>query len=167
MITLFLGGNKSGKSSHALECFLAAPGPHRLLVTGKAMDMAFRHQIIDHKRERPASLAVHEVNADLPAALDKAKQEAGSALADSLDYWLFTCINSGLQEEKTAELVALLSDWSGPELFLVSCEVGLGPIAGDSATRTFVRNLGALNQTIARLADSVYLVAAGLPLKLK
>lgn len=167
MITLILGGNKSGKSSHALDLLLASPGPHRMLVTGKAMDLAFRDQILDHKLERPASLAVHEVNTDLPAALDKAKQEVGSALADSLDYWLFSCINGCLQKEKTAELVTSLSNWSGPDLFLVSCEVGLGPLAGDSSTRTFARALGALNQAVARAADNVYLVAAGLPLKLK
>lgn len=167
MITLVLGGNKSGKSRFALDSFLEAPGPHLLVVTGKARDMAFREQIMEHKRERPADLAVCEVGTDLPQTLDQATKELGSALTDSLDYWLFSCIDNGLAKEKTAELVQVLSSWTGPELFFVSCEVGLGPLPGNSASRAFARELGALNQAVAACANRVYLVVAGLPLQLK
>lgn len=167
MITLVLGGNKSGKSDFALDALLQGPRPHRLLATGKALDLDFRKQIMDHRRTRPASLAVCEVSLDLPAALDKATKEVGSALVDSLDYWLFSCIGEGLHKEKTAELVSVLSDWTGPELFLVSSEVGLGPLAATAETRLFARRLGALNQAVAAIAHRAYLITAGLPVKLK
>lgn len=167
MITLILGGNKSGKSAFALRLLADAPGPHLFLPTGKAMDMAFRDQIMDHKRERTPQTRVLETGADLPESIDQATVGFGSALVDSLDFWLFSCFDGMLQEEKTAALVATLSHWSGPELFLVSCEAGLGPIAADSETRRFIRALGALNQAVAAVADKVYLVAAGLPLQLK
>ncbi|MGE4505589.1 MAG: bifunctional adenosylcobinamide kinase/adenosylcobinamide-phosphate guanylyltransferase, partial [Desulfovibrionaceae bacterium] len=81
--------------------------------------------------------------------------------------WLFSCIEEKLQDERTATLLATLSKWSGPELFLVSCEIGLGPLPASGATRRFTRALGGLNQEVAVLADKVFLVAAGLPLELK
>ncbi len=167
MITLILGGNKSGKSSFALKALLENQGPHLLLPTGKARDMSFREQIMAHKQERPAKLAVHEIGLDLPATLDKAKQGFNSILVDSVDYWLFSCIDSKLQQDKAAELMTLLSTWSGPELYLVSGEISLGPLSAQAETRHFVRELGALNQAIAAVANRVQLVVAGLPLKLK
>ncbi|MGE4506053.1 MAG: bifunctional adenosylcobinamide kinase/adenosylcobinamide-phosphate guanylyltransferase, partial [Desulfovibrionaceae bacterium] len=142
MITFVLGGNKSGKSSYALRSLLAAPGPRLFLPTGKARDLAFREQIMDHKRERPADMHVLEAGADLPEALDQATNGFGSVLADSLDFWLFSCIVEKLQDESTATLLATLSKWSGPELFLVSCEIGLGPLPASGATRRFTRALG-------------------------
>ncbi len=167
MITLILGGNKSGKSNFALKTLLKNQGPHLLLPTGKALDLSFRKQIMDHKQKRPAKLAVHEIDQDLPATLDKARQMFGSILVDSVDYWLFSCIDSKLQKKKIADLISLLSSWSGPELCLVSCDISLAPLSGQAETRHFVRELGALNQAIATLADRVQLVVAGLPLKLK
>ncbi|MBU1248919.1 MAG: bifunctional adenosylcobinamide kinase/adenosylcobinamide-phosphate guanylyltransferase, partial [Proteobacteria bacterium] len=86
MITLILGGNRSGKTGFALTSLLQSPGPHKLLVTGKARDLAFREQIMTHKRERPTELAVIEVDLDLPLALDKATYALGSVLVDSLDF---------------------------------------------------------------------------------
>ena len=58
-------------------------------------------------------------------------------------------------------------DPGGPELIVVSAETGLGPVAGDAATRQFIDALGALNQVAAALAHDVRLIAAGLSVQLK
>ncbi len=55
---------------------------------------------------------------------------------------------------------------SGP-VILVSNEIGLGVIPLGSEVRAFVDRLGSLNQALARHADRVTLMAAGLPLFLK
>lgn len=164
MITFVLGGNASGKSGFAQGLFDAAPGPGVFVATGKARDMAFREQIAAHRRERRADLPVLEAGADLPVVLNRAKKDYAKILADSLDFWLFACLEAGGDPE---ELVRSLTDWSGPELFLVSCEIGLCPVAADAGTRDFVRRLGTLNRKVAEIADRVYLVAAGLPVTLK
>ncbi len=52
-------------------------------------------------------------------------------------------------------------------VILVSNEVGLGVVPLGEVSRLFVDHAGWMNQAIARQADSVTLIAAGLPLALK
>ncbi|AGW12495.1 putative cobalbumin biosynthesis protein [Megalodesulfovibrio gigas DSM 1382 = ATCC 19364] len=182
MHRLVLGGEKSGKSAWAMARFLDDSGPHRLLVTGKARDLAFRQQIERHRQERAPSLFVEEVAAApqaLPLALERAA-EAGMAavLVDSVDFWLFAAAQSQDTPDpdriadriatailRLADTLDTLQDYLA--VTLVSCETGLGPIAADAVTRRFVRSLGACNQALARCCEEVVLVAAGLPLFLK
>ncbi|NDV19505.1 cobalamin biosynthesis protein [Pseudodesulfovibrio sp. JC047] len=167
MITLILGGNKSGKSDFALDVLSKAEQPGVFIATGKAKDFAFREQIAKHRRERSATLEVIEVSEDLPQALRQAKLHFPSVLVDSLDYWIFACREAGCADEKTQELMDVLTDWDSTNLILVSCETGLGVLPASGEVRAFVRSLGALNKSIAEQADQAFLVAAGLPLTLK
>lgn len=166
-ITLILGGASSGKSARSLELLLQADEPRLLIATGRGLDQDFRERVLEHKRARPADLAVREVLTDLPQALMQATTGFRSILVDSLDFWLFSCLEAGLAEERTTDLIETLTGWTGPELFLVSCETGLGPAARDAATRAFVTALGELNQQVGGLASRVELVAAGQALRLK
>ncbi|MGE4551687.1 MAG: bifunctional adenosylcobinamide kinase/adenosylcobinamide-phosphate guanylyltransferase [Desulfovibrionaceae bacterium] len=167
MITLILGGNKSGKSARALDLVAAAPGPACLVVTGRALDMDFREQILEHKRTRERSLPVLESGPHLPHTLQTATTAFRTVLVDGLDFWLYSVMDQGDPEGNTAELVRALDVWTGPDLFLVSLETGLGPLPSDPAHIRFVQRLGRLNQALARAADRVELVAAGLALQLK
>lgn len=167
MITLVLGGNKSGKSAFALDLLAKAPGPPLFVATGKAMDMDFRRQILDHKQDRGPALPVVESGPGLPAALGSITKGYGSVLIDSLDFWLFSCIPNESDDQDIELLLDVLQDWNGPDLILVSCEIGLGPLPAGREARFFVRRLGRLNQAVARFADQVFLICAGLPLTLK
>ncbi len=53
------------------------------------------------------------------------------------------------------------------KVILVSNEVGMGIVPLGAINRQFQDEQGRLNQAVAQLADEVYFVAAGLPLKLK
>ncbi|WP_432735381.1 bifunctional adenosylcobinamide kinase/adenosylcobinamide-phosphate guanylyltransferase [Maridesulfovibrio sp. FT414] len=167
MITFILGGNRSGKSDYALDVFSAYSGRKCFIATGKARDMAFRQQIMEHRRERDPSIPVLESGADLHEVLLRAKKDYDHLLVDSLDFWMFSCSQHAEGEYCIGEVVRLLSQWEGPDVVLVSCEVGLGPIPMTRELRGFVRSLGSLNRKMAALADEAYLVAAGLPLTLK
>ena len=167
MITLILGGNKSGKSDFALDLLAKGPKPALFVATGKAKDLEFREQIIKHRKTRGPEVEVVEVSEDLPQTLIQAKLQFPSVLVDSLDYWLFSCQESGCEREKIKEFLIVLEQWGTTDLTLVSCETGLGPLPGGSSVRAFVRSLGALNQSVAQSADQAFLVAAGLPLILK
>ncbi len=167
MITFILGGNKSGKSDYALEIFSKYSGRKCFIATGKARDMAFRKQIMDHRRERDPAIPVFEAGSDLHQVLVRARKEYDHLLVDSLDFWMFSCFGQSNGEQMVGEVVRLLSEWEGPDVVLVSCEVGLGPLAMSREVREFVRGLGGLNRRIAAIADEAYLVAAGLPLTLK
>ncbi len=167
MITLVLGGEKSGKSDFALELLLAAPAPRLFVATGKALDPAFREQIRRHRQERPADIPVAEAGADLAGVLAMARGRRGSVLVDSLDFWLFACRQAPGGRDHVQEFLACLDSWDACTVILVSAEIGLGPIAASAETRAFVRALGELNRAVARRADTAWLVAAGLPLQLK
>lgn len=167
MITLVLGGNKSGKSDFALNLLTQTRTPALFIATGKARDLEFREQIRQHRQNRAPDIEVMEIAEGLPQSLQKAKLHFPSLIVDSLDYWLFSCREVDCDEEKIQEFLDVLDDWDNTDLILVSCETGLGPLPAGSAVRDFVRSLGALNQRIAKVADRVYLVAAGLPLTLK
>lgn len=167
MIALILGGEKSGKSDFALEQLLAAPEPRLFVATGKALDPAFRAQIGRHRQERPTDIPVAEAGADLAGVLSAARSRYACVLVDALDFWLFTCHQSPDPDTHIHALLACLDSWGKSDIFLVSAEIGLGPVAAMSETRAFVRALGELNRAVARRAHKAWLVAAGLPLQLK
>lgn len=172
MIRLVLGGQKSGKSDHALELLRQAPEPRLFVATGRARDAAFRAQIAAHRASREKDLPVCEPGLDLAGALDRALGQGGAALVDSLDFWLFSCrqAGNGSAAAATAALLEVLSglrEQQAPEVIIVSTESGLGALPAEAAARDFYRALGALNQSVAALALDVRLVVAGLPFRLK
>jgi adenosylcobinamide kinase/adenosylcobinamide-phosphate guanylyltransferase len=66
----------------------------------------------------------------------------------------------------TERLVAALAAREGTTV-LVSNEVGYGIVPENALARRFRDEAGFLNQKIAAVADSVTLVVAGLPMKVK
>lgn len=167
MIRLYLGGERSGKSALAERAFLADPGPHLVLATAQAQDPGFRAQVLAHRQARPATLRVAEAGRDLPEVLARGLTSSRAVLVDGLDFWLFACRERpGLVEERVAALLAVLDSVREAAVTLVSCEVGLGPVPADRATRAFVRGLGGLNQALAGRADAVFLAVAGRALPL-
>ncbi len=103
----------------------------------------------------------------MPRALLEAKKDYAAVLVDSLDFWLYLCIQEQRETDLTQALFDILKAWKGPELILVSCEIGFSPLPGSCEARTFLKRLGRLNQAVAALAHEAHLVVAGLPLVLK
>lgn len=168
MIRLVLGGEKSGKSDLAYGLFQDAPGPGVIMAMGLARDAGFRSQILMHRLRRDPAVPVKEPGLELGRALIEARASGLNVLVDSLDFWVFASMEQG--EDRTEELADTLAGFSAPgspECVLVSCEVGLGPIAPTSLVRRFARAQGALNQRLASLAGDVRLVIAGLSISLK
>ncbi|GAB6059937.1 bifunctional adenosylcobinamide kinase/adenosylcobinamide-phosphate guanylyltransferase [Desulfonatronum parangueonense] len=168
MITLILGGEKSGKSGWALHHLLQAPEPRLFVGTARAQDLEMRRRIREHRRDRPAHLPAREADIDLPAILAQEIPNHAAILVDSLDFWLFSCIQADQEESLRESLLECLRvATSTTHIILVSSEIGFGPIQTSPQTRSFVRSLGLLNQQVAALADEVTLIVAGLPLWLK
>jgi len=167
MIHLVIGGANSGKSDYALEKLLSLPGPAIMIVTGKAGDFAFRRQILDHQRSRPNGLPVLEAGADLAGTLADVGENHRAVLVDAVDFWYYSCGPAQAREEMVARMLGVLRNWKNSELILVSSEVSLGPVPGDAQTMSFVRGLAGLNREMAKTADTVTLISAGLPLVLK
>lgn len=160
---LVLGGARSGKSAYAEG--LLRDRPDRLYVaTGQAHDHEMAARIARHRDSRGPSWRTIEAPVALPETL---AIHPGPALVDCLTLWLTNLIlGDHPLEPAFAGLERVLTDRTSPTV-LVASEVGLGIVPGDALSRRFRDEAGLLHQRIARLATSVVLVAAGLPLRLK
>ena len=154
MITLVLGGARSGKSEVAERLAAQLPAPLTYVATGIATDDDMAARIAAHRARRPASWATVEAGADLAAAL---RATAGSVLVDALGTWVAASPELTVDVD---DLCRALAERSG-DAVLVSDEVGLGVHPPTEVGRRFRDVLGTVNQAVAAVADDVVLVVAG------
>ncbi len=160
MITLVLGGSRSGKSAvgERLAASLGAPVTYLpTLDVGDDAELADR--VAAHRSRRPADWVTLEAGAGLVAALRAA---TGTALVDSLGPWVAAA--EGMVAD-VDDLCAALTNRRGHSV-VVSEEVGMGVHPSSAAGRVFRDALGTVNQAVAGVADDVLLVVAGRVLRL-
>lgn len=164
MITLVLGGTRSGKSEVAEALVAATPGPVTYVATGQVTDDDMAARIAAHRARRPASWTTVEAGRDLPGALARL---AGTVLVDSLGTWVAG--HPDLAPDAAGLCAALRARESagGGDTVVVSEEVGLGVHAPTDVGRRFADALGALNRLVADEADRAVLVVAGRVLPLE
>lgn len=165
-LTLILGGARSGKSARAEALLTAHPGPWLYLATAQAHDAEMRDRVARHRADRVPGWETSEVPLDLAQAL--AETAPGRpVLIDCLTLWLTNTLLAGRDvETECARLTTQLATPRGPWI-AVSNETGLGIVPDNALARTFRDAAGRLNQQVAAVADTVLLVVAGLPLKVK
>ena len=172
MIELIIGGARSGKSALAEERARESGWPVIYIATAEAGDHEMAQRIAHHQRQRPAGWRVIEEALCLAKVLKQQAAAQHFILVDCLTLWLTNLLcrdeanNSALLETETAALLEILPNLPG-RIVLVSNEVGSGIVPLGAINRVFVDEQGRLNQRLARIADRVTLVAAGLPLELK
>ena len=160
MITLVLGGARSGKSTYAERLMGRLPLPTTYVATllvGDDQDLSAR--VARHRQRRPADWGTLEAGLDLPIVV---RALEGSMLLDSLGPWV------ALHEDgqvDSATLCRALTERTGDSV-VVSEEVGLGVHPSSAAGRHFRDALGTINQDVAAVADQVLLIVAGRALPL-
>ena len=165
MLTLVLGGARSGKSRHAEALLTALPPPWLYLATGQAHDAEMRERIERHRLGRDPGWRTVEVPLALDDALDAA--EALPVLVDCLTLWLSNLLLGNHDvAAATDALLAALARRRAPTV-LVGSEVGLGLVPDTPLGRRFRDEAGLLHQAVAARADRVRLVVAGLPVSVK
>ena len=161
MITLVLGGARSGKSGVAESLAEDASNTVTYLATGVVgADADFARRIAEHRRRRPATWATLECGAALVEALAGLE---GTVVVDALGTWL--AAHDDFEVDAKALLDAL--DARSGDSIVVSDEVGLGVHPESAVGRAFRDALGRLNQAVAARADTVLLVVAGCVLVVK
>ncbi|MHB1534566.1 MAG: bifunctional adenosylcobinamide kinase/adenosylcobinamide-phosphate guanylyltransferase [Acidimicrobiales bacterium] len=162
MITLVLGGARSGKSALAERLTMAYGAPVTYLATAVVDpgDADLVARIAAHRSRRPSGWRTVECGADLPAALAGI---TGSVLVDALGTWVAAAPDFAADSES---LCAVLRRRKGDSV-IVSDEVGLGVHPSTGAGVRFRDVLGRLNVEVAEVADEVLLVVAGRALRLQ
>lgn len=160
MITLVLGGARSGKSAVAEQLVRRHPDPVTYVATmvlGDDPDLAARVAL--HRQRRPPAWATMEAGSHLA---DSLRDLTGTALVDSLGPWLSA---QPAMAVDAGALCSALVERHGDSV-VVSDEVGMGVHPSTAAGRQFRDALGSLNQAVAMVADRAYLVVAGRALPL-
>ena len=176
-ITLLLGGARSGKSSYAQRLADESGKSVTFLATAQALDDEMSARIKKHKAERPADWQTLEVPLDSASHVGQIKSDvvildcmtllATNLLMqfvkdDLVDEAPFT---KAIHEEVDDLLVAIRAgekDW-----IIISNEIGLGLVPPYQMGRVYRDLLGWANQRLAREADKVIFMVAGIPMVVK
>jgi adenosylcobinamide kinase/adenosylcobinamide-phosphate guanylyltransferase len=137
-------------------------------------------RIDTHRRERPPHWRVREAPLRLAAALQEEGRTGDLLLLDCLTLWTANCLWPPLAPERADDFQPDLTGWhaerdaflsslraTSSEVIVVSNEVGTSVVPETPAARLFRDEQGRLNQLVAATCDSVFLVTAGLALRLK
>lgn len=186
-LILVLGGARSGKSSYA-ETFAAGIARKRSVLyvaTATAEDAEMEDRIARHRAARPSHWRTVETPVDPATAIRE--QNAGDDVAVILldcvtllvSNLLLDSAHADFDEQRfdvveaearvTTAIAVLLAAWreTRATLILVSNEVGMGLVPPYPLGRIYRDVLGRVNALLAREADVVLLLVAGLPVELK
>lgn len=173
MLTLVIGGARSGKSRWALKYGEALSDYEKFYYVATAIpfDEEMKKRIEKHRQERSPRWHVFEEPVELPHLLRELKDKEAVILIDCLTIWLSNLIFYKREISSYRELlVEELRQFCGHErswVIAVTNEVGLGIVPETEIGRFFRDEAGILNQNIAEIADEVYFIVAGIPLLLK
>lgn len=165
-VILITGGARSGKSTRAEARVREFVGKPVYIATAEALDQEMHERIARHRARRGDDWIEREVPLDLVTALDDT-DGTGVRLVDCLTLWLSNLLHAERNWRMEADgLAAALVRQRSP-VVLVTNEVGMGIVPDNALAREFRDAAGLLNQIIARVADEVEFVVAGLPLRVK
>lgn len=174
MLTLIIGGARSGKSRYAQA--LCEDARHVLFVATASAECADEEmcaRISRHRAERP-----HDwITIEEPLYLERVVREAppgATLLIDCITLWVSNLMweHKALADDDRANIIlrrvaGFTQAAQERQVVAVSNEVGSGIVPDNNVGRAFRDVQGLVNQSLARVATRVVLVVAGLPLVLK
>ncbi|NLH80163.1 MAG: bifunctional adenosylcobinamide kinase/adenosylcobinamide-phosphate guanylyltransferase [Phyllobacteriaceae bacterium] len=163
-----LGGARSGKTSVALARAETSGLKPVMVATAQAFDAEMEARIAAHRAERGPAWGVIEEPLDLAGVIARETRGERILVVDCLTVWLSNLLFAERDADREIDgLVATaVAAAAGPVVF-VSNEVGLGIVPENALARRFRDLQGRLNREVARIADRVTLVVAGLEVAVK
>lgn len=173
MLTLVLGGARSGKSRYA-RSLIGDRQAIYIATARRTRDREMSSRIDRHRSERPAGWITVEEPENVPHVVRTAPPPEAPVLVECVTLWLSNLFEresqtpARRQQEIIMAAVRQLADAAGSrDVIAVSNEVGGGIVPTTRVGRRFRDLQGWANQILAEAAESVTLVIAGLPLTLK
>ncbi|MDG4765128.1 bifunctional adenosylcobinamide kinase/adenosylcobinamide-phosphate guanylyltransferase [Solwaraspora sp. WMMD406] len=170
---LVLGGIRSGKSGYA-ESLVDEAATVRYVATGAfdPDDPEWAARIEAHRARRSERWHTEEAAEHPGRLIELISAAAGgeTLLIDDLGGWVTVLLDPAHQPADDRATIADLAAAvraSAARLVLVSPEVGLALVPTTPVGRAFADALGATNQALAAVCDSVVLVIAGQPVEIK
>ena len=173
MLTLVLGCARSGKSRFA-QSLCAGARRVAYVATARADDDEMRRRIERHQQTRSPDWRTIEEALEIANAIESLSSDCDFILLDCLTLWLSNLCwehrdSPGELVEATIskELSRLIAAATASHLIIVSNEVGGGLVPESAVGRRFRDLHGWMNQDVARAADCVYQLVAGIPIPVK
>lgn len=163
-IVLIGGGARSGKSRYALELARRRGGRLAFLATAEALDPEMQARVARHRAERGPEFTTIEEPLEIARAI--LAIQADTIVVDCLTLWLSNVMLSFGRnaDAESEELVAAIQSIPAA-VILVTNEVGCGIVPESTLGRDFRDQAGILNQRVAAVADEVYWMVFGHPLR--
>lgn len=184
-LVLVLGGARSGKSTFAERLASESDRSVAYIATATASDNDMRDRIARHRAVRSPEWHTIEEPLHLAHAVVQAAEVADVVILDCatiwLSNWLFaqddgrewddTTVTARHYDSALAEIAAFIEAVTTlaehKTVIVVSNEVGLGIVPAYTLGRIYRDVLGLVNQRLARAAQRVYLMVAGLGVDIK
>jgi adenosylcobinamide kinase / adenosylcobinamide-phosphate guanylyltransferase len=176
-LTLILGGARSGKSAYAEEQARSLGEQVLFVATATAGDEEMEARIQKHRASRPTEWETLEARLDTGRAILSRESPVDVVILDCVTLLVSNILlelpeNSPAEvviEKVSAELEALLKAYAktGGEWLIISNEVGLGLVPVYALGRVYRDALGWANQRLAKAADRVIFMVAGIPTVIK
>ncbi len=169
------GGARSGKSLFAEELSLGFDSPRCYLATAEALDSEMEERISRHRKRRGESWSTSEEPLLLAETLLSLDGKFSLILIDCITLWLSNLMQENTAKninseiailEKVNELIEVLSEIH-THVIIVSNEVGMGIVPENRMARLFRDIAGEANRLLAEIADEAWLLASGIPVRLK
>jgi adenosylcobinamide kinase/adenosylcobinamide-phosphate guanylyltransferase len=188
-LTLILGGARSGKSTYAEQQAQELGGDSVLYVaTSESKDEEMQQRVTKHRAGRSSAWETLEAPRNVAHALRQKTSDASVVLLDCMTFLVANLLmdaaaprenpfdepsadpfNPQIEADVVREVEALVAyvQETDVHLLVVSNEVGLGVVPPYELGRAYRDILGRANQILARYADEVQLLVAGIPVKVK
>ena len=176
-LTLILGGARSGKSSYAASLAEEMNKSVTFLATAQALDEEMSTRIQKHRAERPAHWETLELPFDIASRVRQVKTDV--VILDCITLLVSNLVMQYAKDDLVDEgpfMKALQNEIEGliqairaekQDWFIISNEVGLGLVPPYQMGRVYRDGLGWANQQLARAAEKVIFMVAGIPTVIK
>lgn len=176
-LTLLLGGARSGKSSYAQTLAERTGKSVTFVATAQALDEEMSARIQKHRGARPVHWETLEIPLEVAPHIPQIKSDVVilDCITLLVNNLLMQFVKDDIVEEAPfmqavqKEIDELISnireqkqDW-----MIISNEVGLGLVPPYQMGRVYRDGLGWANQRLAREADKVIFMVAGIPTVIK
>ena len=165
-VILIGGGARSGKSRYSLEKARGMEGTRAFIATSQGIDEEWAARIHRHRQERGDEFTTIEEPIELARAIARASCDI--MIVDCLTLWLSNTMFANRNCHAEIDLLLKTAQQAKGTVIFVSNEVGMGIVPTDHAlSREFRDRAGILNQRIAAIAQEVYFMVFGQPLRVK
>jgi len=163
-LTLITGAARSGKTQFALKN-LDETGPYTYIATAELLDDEMRTRAERHRRERGDRWRTIEEPFDVAATV---QELTGLVVLDCLTLWLSNwMMRDESQLEQQIDLLCSSLREAPCRIRTITNEVGWSIVPENAIARRFRDLSGVMNQRVAAIADSVYLMVCGIPMRVK